>query len=206
MRDTTLRHGGRLWSIVLAAGASTRLQRPKQLVRLNSVTLLERAVRIASAASPGRVIVALGADALRMRAHLQRSKSVPRIVLNKNWPLGMGTTLSRAARTVPNDASAVLVLLTDQPRIKPRSIRSLVRASQRHPGHAVASTYAGRLGVPAIFPRKLFRALRSLDGDSGARHLLRGYGRTVHVAVPEARIDIDSPADVALLERKGAGI
>jgi molybdenum cofactor cytidylyltransferase len=97
---------------------------------------------------------------------------------------------------VPRATSALLVTLVDQPRVDARALRRLVAAWRRRPGLAAAARYSGRSGVPAVLPRAYRRAVRELTGDSGARALLRDARITV-VDMPEAALDIDTPADRA---------
>ena len=191
-----------LWCIVLAAGASRRLGQPKQLLRFRSKTLLRRALDVAASVSPLRTIVVIGAQAHRMRAHLQRTGTSARIVYNRHWAQGMGTSLRAGLKQLPPQARAALILLTDQPEISPRTIRKLLNAHRARPAFNIASMYENRLGVPAILPRHNWQRLRELDGDSGARDLLRdsaAAGRLISVPCPEASWDIDTPDDLAQL-------
>jgi molybdenum cofactor cytidylyltransferase len=184
---------------VLAAGGSSRLGRPKQLVRAYRTTLVARAVRLAEDAAPRRVIVVLGADAVRVRAHLRRAGLAPQLVHNGAWPAGQSTSLRRGIRALPRVAHAVLVLVVDQPHVTAAAIARLIKAWQKTPGQPAASEYSGRRGVPAIFPRRMFAALESQSGDRGARKLLRGRPSMTIVPMPEAALDIDTTEDLASL-------
>ncbi len=112
----------------------------------------------------------------------------------------MGGTLSHAIRRMPNDASAALVLLSDQPLIDDSTIQRLIRAWRNRPRRIAASLYGGRAGVPAIFPRGYFRELQRLTGDEGARALLRDEDTVVRVDAPEATVDVDTAEDLAELK------
>jgi molybdenum cofactor cytidylyltransferase len=203
MIQATANRVEKLWIILLAAGGSARLGRPKQLLRFRGQTLFSRALQSGSRISGRQVIVVIGADAPRMRSHVRRHAPHARVVFNADWQSGMGTSLAAAIKELPRTARAVMVLLSDQPRV---SVRALHRLSRRY-GHGggnviVASRYRGRCGVPAIFPRRAFRTLAKLDGDLGARALLNSRDsafRVVPVDLPEAEYDIDTPADAAAL-------
>lgn len=187
--------------VVLAAGGSRRLGAPKQLVRLRGLTLLEHALGAARGALPtAPLIVVLGAHALRLRALVRRSAPAARIAYNPRWADGMAGSLQAGLRAVPHGTTAVLVTLVDQPNVDARALRGLVAAWRRRPGRAAAAHYSGRSGVPALLPRHYWQAIRKLEGDSGARALLRDE-RTTLVAMPEAALDVDTAMDVARLSR-----
>ena len=99
---------------------------------------------------------------------------------------------------MPAHTAAILVMLVDQPGVDERALSRLLRAWRRRPGAAAAALYAGRNGVPAVLPRRYWRAIRELRGDAGARALLRSAAVT-SVSMPEAELDIDTRADAARL-------
>jgi molybdenum cofactor cytidylyltransferase len=92
-------------------------------------------------------------------------------------------------------------LLVDQPRVRAAAVARLVRAWRTRPKRAAAAAYAGQIGVPAILPRKLWRAARRLRGDAGARALLDAERNVTRVAMPEAQFDIDTEEDLQALIR-----
>lgn len=186
-----------LWSLVLAAGGSRRLGAPKQLLRIRGRTLLSRIMYAAEAVTPGRVVVVIGADALRMRSLVRRHHPGAHSVDNSRWAQGMAGSLQAGLSVLPQRASAVLLLLSDQPAVGEASLRRLIRAWRRRPGKAAAAAYAGVVGVPAILPRTLLKDASRLRGDEGARKLLR-MEETPATAVhmPEAAWDIDTLEDM----------
>lgn len=174
--------------------------RPKQLVRYRGRPLLLHAVAAARSALPfAPLIVVVGAHALRMRAALRHADARALVVGNPHWREGMSSSLRAGIAAVPRGARAALVMLVDQPHIDAGSLERLLRAWRRRPNSPAAARYAGRAGAPAILPRRGFRALASLDGDSGARALLRGSGTPTLVDMPEAAFDVDTAADLAAL-------
>ena len=194
-----------LATVILAAGGSTRLGRPKQLVRLRGRALLDRAVSAALTATQGPVVVVVGADGLRLRSLVARSRA-PRveIVHHAGWREGMSSSLRRGLDAVPHGARAVLFMLADQPHVDARSLERLVAAWRRRPARAAAAAYSGRLGVPAILPRSAFRALRALVGDEGARRVLAAAPGVTRVELPEAAVDVDTAEDLTRLARRPA--
>jgi molybdenum cofactor cytidylyltransferase len=189
----------RMTCIVLAAGGSRRLGFPKQLVRRRARSLLAHALAAARGALPrSPLIVVLGAGALRLRSVVRRTAPSVIVVYNAHWATGLASSLKAGLTAVPPTAVSILVTLVDQPHVDESALRRLLSAWRRHPGAAAAALYAGRPGVPAVLPRRDWRAIRELDGDAGARALLRGREITA-VSMPEAELDIDTRADVARL-------
>jgi CTP:molybdopterin cytidylyltransferase MocA len=148
------------------------------------------------------VIVVLGALASRLRGVVRKAAPHARIVHNADWAEGLASSLKAGLAAVPPGTAALLVLLVDQPNVDSRALLRLVGAWRRHPGAAAAAHYHGSPGVPAILPRRYWRAIRALTGDSGAKSLLLG-SRVTLVAMPEAVLDIDTRADAARLGRAG---
>jgi molybdenum cofactor cytidylyltransferase len=144
-------------------------------------------------------VVVLGAHALRLRLMLGRAGVRVVTATNPDWASGLASSLRTGIAAVPRSAQAVLVTLVDQPQVDAAALRRLLAAWQRRPGAPAAAYYDGHAGVPAIVPRRHFRALRALQGDSGARALLRQAGELTVVELPEAALDIDTAADVARL-------
>jgi molybdenum cofactor cytidylyltransferase len=201
MRRSSAAKSPRLAALVLAAGGSTRLGRPKQLLRLRGETLLARACRLARSAADGAVIVVLGAEALRMQSVLRQRDRGLSIVHNAGWRDGMAGSLHAGLAALPEGTDGLLILLVDQARIEPADLRRLVELWRRRPARPAASFYLGRAGVPAVIPRRHFKDLRSLEGDVGARQLLRRVGRITPVPMPAAAFDVDTPEDAAELSQ-----
>ena len=191
----------RFGAIILAAGASTRMGQPKQLLPFSGRPLLVHAAEAALAAGAWPVVVVLGAHAEKIRPALAR---LPVLVTeNSTWPEGMAasiragiTTLGQFSRTL----DAALLALCDQPAFSATVIAQLI-AAQRATGRSiVAARYHGRHGAPALLLREHFPALAALTGETGARDLLNGStDRVAAVDLPALAHDIDTPADYAAL-------
>jgi molybdenum cofactor cytidylyltransferase len=185
-------------AVVLAAGASTRLGEPKQLVVLGGETLLERAVRTAREAGCAPVVVVLGAAHVEVLGHSRIGDAVP--VINAEWMEGMASSIRLGVRTlgcVAKDAKGVVLMACDQPAVTAAHLRALMGS-----GKVTASAYAGRRGVPAYFPMAAFAELMSLRGDAGARELLREVDA---IDLPDGDVDVDTAVDVDVAERLFGG-
>jgi molybdenum cofactor cytidylyltransferase len=187
--------------VVLAAGASSRLGSPKQLVTLGGRTLLRRAVETAVATGLGPVVVVLGAAADRCRPEVEGLDVA--VVENAEWPSGMASSvragLAGVAAAAP-DADAVLLTLCDQPFVTAELLSRLVSVRRETSASVVACEYAGALGVPALFGRELFGELAALEGESGARRVVARHAASARsVPFPEGAVDVDTPRDVERL-------
>ena len=186
--------------VVLAAGASRRLGRPKQLLMVGGQTLLARAVAVAAVAACGPVFVVLGCGAGLLRDELSGSDAW--IVDNPDWDTGPGSSIRAGVAAVEAsglNASAILFIACDQPLLSPQVLLELVAAHRS--GHKLAaSTYAGSVGIPALFARDFFGELMALPAEAGAKRLLTRHApRLVSVTFPGGEFDIDVEADAARL-------
>jgi molybdenum cofactor cytidylyltransferase len=186
--------------IVLAAGESSRMGEPKQLLRVAGETLLARAVRAALETPCRPVVVVLGARADAMRDAVGATEV--RVVVNPAWAEGMSSSIRCGLRSLAaiDEVEAVILLLCDQPFVTSEVIGRLVAAYHAPQTLLVAAEYeaAGERtrGVPALFTRRLFPELLALRGAEGARRLIRRHiDEATLVAVPEAAFDIDTPAN-----------
>jgi molybdenum cofactor cytidylyltransferase len=181
---------------VLAAGSSTRLGFPKQLVVRYGEPLVRRAARNALAVGASPVVVVLGANADLIAPALS-GLSVTSVV-NHDWRIGLSSSLAVALRAVINHPSCdgVLVTLVDQPQVDVYALRGLVdRFDGTH--RIVASEYNGIIGVPALFGREFVDDLSQLIGDAGAGGWLRSRRHAVTcVPLTAAAFDIDTASDL----------
>jgi len=183
-----------VYAIILAAGASSRLGSPKQLLEWRKRPLLEHAVVNARAVLGERVIVVLGAHAESIRTTVDLD-GVSTIV-NPDWLEGMASSIRAGVQALPESARAVLILLCDQPLINAAHIRNLLNGWQSAPARIVASQYYRSVGVPALFPAEFFGHLLALNGDRGAKLVLMEFENSlVKIPLPEAELDIDSAGD-----------
>ena len=189
----------RIAAIILAAGASTRLGVPKQLIEHGGVPLVRRAALAAIEAGADPVVVVLGSDNHEILPALDNLPRV-RIALNTRWELGLASSLSAgfAAVAAEADVDGALILLADQPFVDSHTLRNLMDGfgSQR----LVASAYSDTIGVPALIGREFFDELSHMHGDHGAGPWLRSrIGDVQSIPLPASPLDIDTPEDVMRL-------
>lgn len=179
-------------AVLLAAGASTRLGRPKQLLEVDGEPLLRRAARALLASAPLELVVVLGHDAARIGAVLE---GLPlRTAFAVDHAEGMAAALRTGIAALDPRCAGALVALTDQPALDAMHLVALREAWRAAPEQAAASRYAGVAGVPALLPRAWFGDLLALRGDQGARTLLRARLDQVSlIEAPALAFDIDLP-------------
>ncbi|MGC3981319.1 MAG: nucleotidyltransferase family protein [Steroidobacteraceae bacterium] len=181
--------------VILAAGASTRLGQPKQLVPIAGRPALQHVVSNAIAVAGAAVTVVLGSQAAEITRLLQHSSAS--VSINRHWEEGMASSIRHGLSSV-GGSDAVLLLLGDQVAVSAADLRRLIAAWNGQDSIIAASVYSGQLGVPAIFPRFAFSELMQLRGDQGAKAILNHYSsRLTHVPMPNAAYDLDTLEDVA---------
>jgi molybdenum cofactor cytidylyltransferase len=192
----------RVGAVILAAGASTRMGTPKQLLELDDKPLLVRVVEAALSAPVWPVVVVLGANAERIRPFLARFPVL--VTENSAWQEGMAASIRAGVTTLQQFSrhlDAALIALCDQPAFSAATISQLIETQRATGRGIVAARYAGRNGAPALFLRQYFPELTALTGEEGARALLNGdAGRVAPVELPELAVDLDTVADVAALK------
>ncbi len=200
--------------VMLAAGAARRFGRPKQLERWpapDGPTLVERATRLALNSGVGHILVVVGNQAEAVTKLLQAPEyQKVRSVYNPRWEEGQGFSVAvgvQAAIELHSDAQAILFMLSDQPRLQPTTLTTLLDYfSDLGPPAQQAiifPTYDGRRGNPVIFGNRFFEELARLEGDSGGRTVVRAHpqaAQEIAVTDPAIHEDVDTPADLARLD------
>lgn len=189
----------RFGAIILAAGASTRMGSPKQLLTIAGRPLLLRTIDATLASPAWPVVVVLGAHAEKIRPLLAR---LPVLIAEApDWSEGMAASLRTGVTTLRQFSRALdgaLVALCDQPAFSAAVIAQLVAAQCITGRSIIAARYSGRNGAPALFLRQHFETLAHLTGEAGARELLNGDpARIASIDLPALAHDLDTPGDVA---------
>ena len=192
--------------IILAAGASTRMGTPKQLLTYRGRSFIRHITESAICASQQRFAIASACQpiAVVLGAHAERIKPeishLPiQIVENQQWAEGMSTSIRvglEALLAMNPNLDAVAIALCDQPFVSFPILDRIVEAYHLTGKPIIASEYSGTLGVPALFNHTLFSELMALKSTEGAKKLIKKHIHEVFsVPFPEGSIDIDTPND-----------
>ena len=186
----------RVAALILAAGASSRLGRPKQLLDWGGRALVRLAAETALAARLDPIVVVVGGAQAEVEAALA---DLPlRIVANPDYAAGQSTSLRAGIAALDPSADAVVVLLGDQPFVTAAIVGRLVAEWQASQAPIVAPVYAGQRGNPVLFARAMFPELLAIQGDQGARAVLAADPSRIHPVAfddPRPLADIDTLED-----------
>ena len=153
--------------VILAAGASRRLGRPKQLLELDGIPLLQHVLDAASAASPAQIVLVLGHLAPEIRAAVALPAGAV-VTVNPEYATGQASSLRTGVHALGDGIGRAVIVLGDQPQITGEAIRAVALAS----GPIARASYGGVPGHPVAFDRELWTELAAVEGDRGARDLI----------------------------------
>lgn len=198
-----MRVNAKIGVIILAAGSSSRLGYPKQLVTFRGIPLLQGSIDVAESLEFDTKILVLGAKEDEINKKIDRRNF--EVVINENWEEGMSTSIRvgiSEALKFEKELEHILILLSDQPLVTKEKIKELIGVQIDSKKQATFSEYAGDIGVPAIFSREIFLDLKNLKGDQGAKKLI--YDKNFQfgtVNFEDGNFDVDTTVDVELLKR-----
>ena len=199
---STARHGvSGVSAVLLAAGRSSRMGSLKQLLPLGGRPLLENVIHNLRQSQVDEIVLVLGfsADTIRRQVPLDGV----RVVVNDAFSDGMGTSLRSGIAEVSPEANAALVVLADQPFVRPPTIDRLIRVYREQHPQIVIPVYQGFRGNPVLLDRSVFPELLGLAGDIGCRAIFGSHTENI-VKTPVDDIgvllDIDTPADFEKLQ------
>jgi molybdenum cofactor cytidylyltransferase len=191
--------------ILLAAGASSRLGSPKQLLDFAGSKLLQHAIDTALASDAMHVVVVLGANAEIIKQELKETTAA--IVENDAWKEGMASSIRFGLQTLVKlnpEVEAAVFMVADQPFVTADLLNELMELNKKERHNIVASKYGTTFGTPVLFSKRFFPELMELTGDTGAKSLVRKYqNETAFVPFPKGEIDIDTMEDYE--KAKGGG-
>jgi molybdenum cofactor cytidylyltransferase len=183
--------------VILAAGASTRLGKPKQLLQYRGKTLLAHAINEAVNSNTDAIVVILGKDADLFKKEIDEKKV--RVAVNSSWEEGMASSLRLGLDTLLNDKpyiDAVIFMVCDQPHVLSSLLNELIITQQKTTKQIVTCNYGDSIGPPALFHKKYFKDLMKLSGDTGARKIIQqNMNDMTTILFPEGEIDIDTEED-----------
>ncbi len=183
--------------IILAAGKASRMGKPKQLLTYQGSSLISHAVKVGLNSICKPVVVVLGAYKEQIKPQIE--KLPVQIVENPYWKTGMSSSIRAGIAAIKESKSnldAIIIALADQPLIDAEVFNQLIQSYQQTGNIIIASAYDDIVGVPALFSNIIFSELINLEGDKGAKALMRKYrDEVLTIEIPEAAIDIDTRDD-----------
>ena len=190
-------------AILLAAGKSSRLGTPKQLLLYKGETLLQYILNSAIASNAHPVIVVLGAHADIIEQKI--NSNTVTVIVNDTWQEGMASSIRVGIKTllqVNPSAEGAVLMVCDQPYITSSLLNDLIEAHQKTGKPIITCSYANTFGPPTLFHQSIFQELLQLKGDVGARNILRNHADKVEaILFPHGNEDIDTKADYEKLSK-----
>lgn len=183
-------------AIILAAGGSVRMGRPKQLLPIGGQSMVRRVTEAVCGAGLAQVVVVVGAHA---EAVTQALAGLPvEIIVNQAWAAGLSTSMRMGLRALRPEVQAALLVLADQPALSPDLLKTLVVRYRATKARIVAPCFQGQRGNPVLFDRALFAELLAVTGDQGGRAVIARHGdevERVEVGEAAALLDVDTRRD-----------
>jgi molybdenum cofactor cytidylyltransferase len=187
-------------AIVLSAGKSERMGRPKALLEFEGTTFLQRILNaIAESDIDGAVVVVVG----HHRMEIEHAMNLPEVVFNPDYEQGMSTSVQAGVRALPANSSGVALFLVDHPLVDAALINQLL--PWLRPGTIVVPVHSGRRGHPVLFAADLFGEILDLTPTEGLNTVVRrDPARVIHVPVADQGVlcDIDTPQQLEKLLRE----
>lgn len=197
----------RVGAVVLAAGKSTRMGAPKQLLLLGGRTVLEQTLENIRCAGVDEIVLVLGSYAETIRQQLPPSAFTGlKLVVNQSYGQGMASSLREGLAALEPNVDASLIVLADQPFTRPETLRRIVDRYVQSDGQIVIPSYRGFRGNPVLLDRSVFAEVMALEGDIGCRAVFGSHLEgIIKVEVEDIGVllDIDSRDDYERLQRIG---
>lgn len=192
-------------AVLLAAGASSRLGRPKQSVKVHGESLVRRAALQLLTLNLASVTVVTGSGSGAVQQELQDLQL--RMVHNDNWAQGIGGSIACGVLSIADQVDGLLIALCDQWKVDESDLNRLKSVWSADISRVCTASWNEEeslvYGPPVLFPRKFIRELVELEGDRGAKHLIaRNIGEVKFVSMENAAFDLDSPEDLERLLRQ----
>jgi molybdenum cofactor cytidylyltransferase len=188
-------------AVVLAAGMSRRMGTPKQLLRMDGKTVLERTLESVRASNVGEIVLVLGHAAGSIEKAISTDRM--KVVHNQDFQQGMGTSLRAGLAAVDAEASAALIVLADQPFVRAETLNRLIACHQESRPEIIIPLYKGFRGNPVLLDRSVFPELKELRGDVGCRAIFGSHTENIRKLPVEDMgilLDIDGPEEYQKLE------
>ncbi len=183
--------------VILAAGNSTRMGKPKLLLKFKGKTLVSIAASAAAGTGCKNIFIVTGASHPETSNELEATDF--RLVYNKDWQDGISSSIKLGLAAVLEHKPStewILYMVADQPYINAEILSAIISMSAHTDKKIIASAYGGTLGTPAMFEASIFSELQNLSGDQGARSIIITNRNSVaSIIFEEGKTDIDTPVD-----------
>jgi molybdenum cofactor cytidylyltransferase len=203
----TTMNNSRVGAVILAAGKSRRMGEAKQLLRLGESTVLGQTLANLHGAGVDEIVLVLGFSAQTILQQLPVSATEDlKVVVNEDYEHGMASSLREGLSSLDPQTDAALVVLADQPFIRPETLDRIIDRHRRTNAQIVIPLYKGFRGNPVLLHRSVFPEIMALDGDIGCRAIFGSHLEgIVKVEVDDVGIllDIDNKDDYERLRRFG---
>lgn len=181
----------------MAAGSSSRMGQPKQILSWKGRTLIEATITKVLRLNTTKTIVVLGANKEKI---ISKIESYPiEVIYNPNWDRGLGNSIAFGVNYIQNNfkPEAVLIVLADQPLIKNAYLEAMMASFETNKNQIIATQYPnGKLGVPALFDESYLQELSNINGDKGAKAILEKYTNLVMSTQIDTNVfDVDTKED-----------
>jgi molybdenum cofactor cytidylyltransferase len=187
--------------VILAAGSSSRLGKPKQLLKFNDKILLQKMIDQSEIPEFTSKVIVLGANSEIIKKALNPGSFT--LGMNENWTEGIASSIRKGVEfslELNPDTEHLLFLLSDQPFVTAELLKQLLDKHLSEKGNITASFYDDDVGVPAIFSKVMFPLLLKLNGDQGAKKIMKRFPEQVTpVHFEMGHFDVDTPEDHAEL-------
>lgn len=183
--------------ILLAAGSSSRLGRPKQLINYQGKTLIQHSIEAALNSTANDLVVVLGSNSELIQTGIE-SKEVP-VLVHEHWEEGMSSSMQCGLRYLieTSQVEQVILMLCDQPYVTQDLLDQLMNGKKASRKGILACSYSGTVGVPALFDQTYFPELFALMGAEGAKKVILNHQEDVFlIGFPLGAVDLDTEEDV----------
>ena len=167
------RNNSRFGAVILAAGRSSRMGETKQLLRLGESTVLGQVLENVRSSGVKDIVLVLGHEAEKIRERISTENL--NVVINESYQQGMGTSLRAGLAALPPEVDAALIILADQPFIRPKTLGLIMDQYKRSSAQIVIPTYKGFRGNPVLLDRSVFSEVMALTGDIGCRAIFGNH-------------------------------
>ncbi|MFF2587650.1 NTP transferase domain-containing protein [Peribacillus butanolivorans] len=193
-------------AVILAAGMSTRMGKPKLLLPLNGQPLFKHALKATVDVSLQPIVLIAGHYIEEIRHYTHDFEDIE-IIYNQNYANGMASSLKLGIQAVKKDVDAVMVFLADQPLVSKSIVQLLIDhyKAHKHEGiRIVRSKYKEDLGHPILFDAELFNEFDSIEGDQGGKEIIKKYTQLTKIISFDNQMwgmDVDTPEDYLKMKK-----